>query len=79
MLTGDTLPDQLASQSQHCLQWVKLDRVGRGDKFIFVRYAPNSDRPRASHRIVTMCQQRTPAAHTGSEKLLNKPGDLPGS
>jgi hypothetical protein len=32
--------------------WVKLDRVGESENLIFVRYAPNSDRPRVSYRIV---------------------------
>src|SRR4029077_17858489 len=31
---------------------VKLDRVGPSENLIFVRYAPNSDRPRVSYRIV---------------------------
>ena len=39
-------------QSGPCRLRVKLDRVGPSENLIFVRYAPNSDRPRVSYRIV---------------------------
>jgi hypothetical protein len=31
------------STTAACPQWVNLDRVGQGEKSIYVRYAPDSD------------------------------------